>query len=407
MEKIYMEESKEKKQKKSVIDFSVVLSFVIAIFSMFSLAVFGIVNNQGSNISYAVPVTDQTLTFYKGTQSDESSQLFVTAYKGDDRTVFFAVPMYYSQAGNINPIFCIEHNNENVATGTTYTKSTVISDYGLLYLLNNSFVNEKNIVSGTTNKYIEGWITQVAIWMYLYDQEKAANGSVNSTSPNYISDADINAIKQVTKIEVGYDAMSNTYDRDFGESIYTKYIQPLLTAAKNASNIKKLSVTKGSENISKTSDGKFYQSPLVTVTGNPSGDFQKYDVSLSGIEGAFLVDESGNSLTATNITPGKKFYVRVPAEKVTTTIQKIQIGVTGYFNSLTGHTYTSANANHQKIVSVTGTTKLESDGTDVEFVGSPDTGMNMTQTIYFIGLVVLLCGVGIVYANTKAVSVKQ
>ena len=33
--------------------------------------------------------------------------------------------------------------------------------------------------------------------------------------------------------------------------------------------------------------------------------------------------------------------------------------------------------------------------------------MNTAQTIYFIGLIVLLCGVGIVYANVKPVEAKQ
>ena len=31
----------------------------------------------------------------------------------------------------------------------------------------------------------------------------------------------------------------------------------------------------------------------------------------------------------------------------------------------------------------------------------PDTGMSSAQSIYFIGLVILLCGIGIIYANTK------
>ena len=37
---------------------------------------------------------------------------------------------------------------------------------------------------------------------------------------------------------------------------------------------------------------------------------------------------------------------------------------------------------------------------------SPDTGMTTAQTIYFIGLIVLLCGVGIIYANAKPVEEK-
>ena len=31
----------------------------------------------------------------------------------------------------------------------------------------------------------------------------------------------------------------------------------------------------------------------------------------------------------------------------------------------------------------------------------PDTSMSIAQSVYFIGLVVLLCGVGIIYANAK------
>ena len=42
-------------------------------------------------------------------------------------------------------------------------------------------------------------------------------------------------------------------------------------------------------------------------------------------------------------------------------------------------------------------------GTDYNVVGAPDTGMSAAQTIYFIGLIVLLCGVGIVYANAKPI----
>ena len=52
-------------------------------------------------------------------------------------------------------------------------------------------------------------------------------------------------------------------------------------------------------------------------------------------------------------------------------------------------------------------TKVIGSGLEISFVGSPDTGMNNAQTIYFIGLIILLCGVGIVYANAKPVEQKQ
>ena len=65
------------------------------------------------------------------------------------------------------------------------------------------------------------------------------------------------------------------------------------------------------------------------------------------------------------------------------------------------------NTGINNVVTVTGDTMDVSGGLSIEIVGAPDTGMNTAQTIYFIGLIVLLCGVGIVYANAKPVDARQ
>ena len=94
------------------------------------------------------------------------------------------------------------------------------------------------------------------------------------------------------------------------------------------------------------------------------------------------------------------------AEKVTKNVQKVVVSVAGNFTTLEGKYYNAA-GDFQKVVSVKTGEKSISRGTEVEFIGTDDTGMNTVQTIYFIGLIVLLCGVGIVYANAKPVQVKQ
>ena len=68
-------------------------------------------------------------------------------------------------------------------------------------------------------------------------------------------------------------------------------------------------------------------------------------------------------------------------------------------NYLSGAVY--KNGDHQKVVTVTGTQNYESERLSIDFMGVPDTGMSKAQTIYFIGLIVLLCGVGIIYASAK------
>ena len=238
--------------------------------------------------------------------------------------------------------------------------------------------------------------------MYLYETDPTAT---QATSKNYIDPEDVSIIKNVTKLTKYNADRSSAIEVYQGEKLYTAYIKPLVDKAKNATDVAILNVSKASDEISRSEDKKFYFSALITVTGDPSSSLKNYTITLNGIDGAKAVDEDGNELTGT-VTPGTKFYVRIPAEKVTKEVQKVVVSVAGNFTTLEGKYYNAA-GNYQKVVSVKAGEKTISKGTEVEFVGTDDTGMNTVQTIYFIGLIVLLCGVGIVYANAKPVQVKQ
>lgn len=391
-----MEENNNKKGKKSVVNASVVLSFAVAIFAIFSIAMAGLSMNQKSGISYAAPTTlpdNFTFNLLEGG----------TDIVGTDGTSNFSAPMYVANNDESNPVFCVEHNT-NVNDGESYTSGEEIVDYGLLYLLNNSYANGIKItkLSGENAKYVEGWITQVAIWMYLYETDPTAT---QSTSKNYIVPEDVETIKNAVKLTKFNADRSESVEVYKGQNLYTAFIKPLVDKAKTASDVAILNVSKASDEISMSEDKKFYFSALITVTGDPSSALKNYTISLNGIEGAKAVDEDGNELTGT-VTPGTKFYVRIPAEKVTKNVQKVVVSVDGKFDTLEGKYYNAA-GDFQRVVSVKTGEKTISKGTEVEFVGTDDTGMNTVQTIYFIGLIVLLCGVGIVYANAKPVQVKQ
>ncbi len=391
-----MEENNNKKGKKSVVNASVVLSFAVAIFAIFSIAMAGLSMNQKSGISYAAPTTlPDNFTF---NLLDGGTDIV-----GTDGTSNFSAPMYVANNDESNPVFCVEHNT-NVNDGESYTSGEEIVDYGLLYLLNNSYANGIKItkLSGENAKYVEGWITQVAIWMYLYETDPTAT---QSTSKNYIVPEDVETIKNAVKLIKFNADRSESVEVYKGQNLYTAFIKPLVDKAKTASDVAILNVSKASDEISMSEDKKFYFSALITVTGDPSSALKNYAISLNGIEGAKAVDEDGNELTGT-VTPGTKFYVRIPAEKVTKNVQKVVVSVDGKFDTLEGKYYNAA-GDFQRVVSVKTGEKTISKGTEVEFVGTDDTGMNTVQTIYFIGLIVLLCGVGIVYANAKPVQVKQ
>lgn len=394
MEKIYMEGNKNKSKKKSVIDGTVVLSFAVAIFAIVSLVAFGI--NQ---ISYAAPSspTGDSFTFYLGPR--------VLAGGG-------SVPLYFSDENLTNPIFCIEHKAAVNRNNPTYTMEKEngapkqISDNGLLYILNKGYnMSITATGSGSINNenYARAWIMQTAIWLYLND---TSNKDIDK-----LTDDEINAIKTASSYD--YDDGS-PLGQNIAENInlYNAYVKGLVDNAKQiGSNI--ISVVANGTEFTKGED--FYQSPEISVVveNDLVSDFNGYSISLNGIEGAYVVDANGNNIDTSNVSKSvNKFYVRIPKNKVKEEVQRLTISVTGNFNTLTGNYYGTTGTDDsgnawQRVISVTGNTTSISNGTTLEVAAAPDTGMNKVQTIYFIGLIVLLCGVGIIYANAKPVEIKQ
>ncbi len=390
MEKIYMENNKSKKR---IVNTSVVLSFVVSIFAIISLAMFGIVSNQGTSVSYAAPTEEELPNNFEFTDS--------TGVRSDND---YLIPVFLADNNIEKPIFCVEHN---VAPdfNQQYSAGTVIEDYGLLYLLNNTYANGVNRINDADLTNAEGarrlsetWITQAAIWVYLRTED--------STDNNYLSAEDFDKIKKAKSLSIN-DSGPLLMSVGENEKIYDKYIKNLVEDAKDASAEARLILLKENDEITLTEDKEYYQSSLITVTGDPSSALTSYSIVLSGVEGAIVVDEDGHEITnLTGLQPNDKFYIRIPADKVTEEVQKVKIEAEGVFNALTGKYYNAATPNKQKVVSVRTTEKTYDDSIEVEFVKAPDTGMNTAQTIYFIGLIVLLCGVGIVYANAKPVQVK-
>ena len=275
MEKIYMEESK--KQKSSLFNFSVVLSFVVAIIGIFSIGLFGIVTSQKNGlISYAAPLTSDTFNFVKA-----DAPLGKISSSNSSGGGIFSVPKYYADTAKTIPVFCVEYQADT-ENGATYTIGSVIDDYGLLYLLNHTSAKSGVTVTDYDNSSLETYITQVAIWMYLYEKEKAANnGTVAASSKNYLSADDVTAIKNAVKI-VDVDDESKNFQLSDG-TIYDNYVKPLVDSALKATNYASVTVNAASTDISKTDDEKYYQSDVITVNGDPSSLMKSFDVSVEGI----------------------------------------------------------------------------------------------------------------------------
>ena len=319
-------------------------------------------------------------------------------------------------------VYCIERN-KNVEDNKSYKQIVATregtkdlfgqdNDEGIKYLL--GIGSNKASLQAVTDydDNVDVWVVQSAIWYYLNDKYSAVDAyklKVGTGTNAYLDDKAVMDIDGTVYLSFT-DPTATAPDAFQGYNGLTGpngKIMALVNNAKAATSAgNRVIVTKADDNISRTDDKKYYQSSLITVSGDPTNSLLGYDVSLTGLDGAIIVGEDGESLNATDIAPGTKFYVRVPAEKVTESVQKVNVSVTGHFTGASGtYYYVEDNADLQRMASV-GPGDVAG-GIEVEFIGTPDTGMNTAQTIYFIGLIILLCGVGIVYANAKPVKSRQ
>ena len=170
-----------------------------------------------------------------------------------------------------------------------------------------------------------------------------------------------------------------------------------------------LTMSIANQEISVTDDEKYYQTSLVTVSNTDPDSFVNESLSVtidSAPEGTILVDQNGQEIEdATGVT---SFYVRVPVDSVTEDNKVIRLSATGTFRGYSGYYYRGTDA--QTVSSVFTTDVPNTTGLEIPINYTPevpDTGMNLAQSIYFIGLVVLLCGVGIIYANAKPKAKQQ
>ena len=419
MEKIYDESQQQKRQqqqKKFKIDSVTMLSFAVAIFAVVSLIAAGV-----SGFSFAFP--DSVVTLPNTFTGKEDGDTII--YENISKQQFFY--HYYESGSTQIPLLCLQRDVKfSSGDFTQVGNSTVSSDAGLLYLLANlapnvtfTYPTEFNIPSGK-QKYVDFWVSQAAVWYYL-------NGSANNTGETGDT---FNQIVNVPWVFIGPESeednilnvnapecSNNNYCFGFVDAdkkIFDEVkvngvsIKQLVTNAKGKTGMAyDIHLSAGDGTISYDQNKEFYFSPLYTVVAsidNSLGELTSYALTVTAVDkdgktvdvGAVITDKDGNVKNDVSaLTPSQlsTFYVRDP-------VNKIEIDAT--FRMFDGKRYHVASATEsQEVTTVQFTNKMDSDGKQFDLAPAPDTGISAGQTIYFVGLIVLLCGVGIIYANAK------
>lgn len=394
MEKIYMHDNQKQKIRRARKRGSSVTAVLVAVVAVAALIVVGF-----GQISFAIPEEGVTL----GNEFISAEPDVATMIYGENSR--FGVNQLLTKDGK--PVFCIERDI-TYKGDLKYVKSERVLDSGLLYLMSNIYPNKK-IMDGDTELPlgVQVWLSQSAVWIYA-----SINGYENNTEmtadvmekillETQLYDKDMNVVAKIDDddIAAGHSSLMGKY----GIFKLLQDAQKLGTAPSNS-----LNVTKKSEGVSMTSDGKFYQTDYIEVVGTvlseSIGTFNGYELKTKNApEGTMIIDKDGNEIKdVTNLAPGTKFAFKIPVEKVTEENKKIEVNVLGSFDSYAADIYVADTS--QTVTSVSKVNNNLSVPLDVDLNYTPtvpDTALDNSATLYIIGLILLLSGLGIFYTSAK------
>lgn len=369
------------------------LSAFMVLVSFFSFLLIGV-----TNVSYAA-VTE----IPEDTGLGES---FTTSAPGTEIISNTGFPILMYSTSNGIPIFCLERDI-NYRGGITMSKKEQITDQGLLYVMAHTFphVKFKDSKGQQFPDEVQTWITQATIWQYLYETGAANNatGSGNVANIENIKTAvSLSWDDEVVGCRVDGCGAGATSQATF----YDTYIAPIVANARqsNVTANGTIDISLANQEMSITEDEKYYQTSLVTITNSDPGNFVSDSLKVeiqSAPDGTILIDENGQQIETVN-EKNTKFYVRIPVESVTEENKSVLLHAEGTFRGYDGYYYKADGAQTVSTVFTTDVKAFDDLDIPINYTPEvPDTSMSIAQSVYFIGLVVLLCGVGIIYANAK------
>ena len=391
MEKIYMHDNQNQKVRRARKRGSSVTAVLVAIVAVAALIAVGF-----GQISFAIPEEGVTL----GNEFTSATPDNNTIVYGQNSK--FGVNSLLTDKGQ--HVFCIERDVDYKGD-LKYVKSERVLDSGLLYIMSNVYPNKK-IMDGENELPVgvQVWLSQSAVWIYA-----ATSGYKNNTE---MTKEVVEGILYETELygKDGTVLISLSEDEEY-QSLYDKYgLLELLIEAKKLGTApsNSLDVTKKSEGVSMTSDGKYYQTGFVDVVGTvlseSIGSFNGFELKLNKApEGTMVVDKDGKEITdLTNLQPGTKFAFKVPVDKVKEENKKMEVSVLGSFDSYAADIYVAEGS--QTVTSVSKINNNLSVPLDLELNYAPtvpNTALNNSATLYIIGLILLLSGLGIFYTSAK------
>lgn len=345
---------------------------------------------------------------------------WVSFKSGTDITNTASISNYPSLVSAVSgyQLYCSDRNRGDLVPGTTLVKGDRM-EYGLAYILSNSYPT-KSIVGSVTpkvfqnssyldpstdpgdniNDMLDVWVTQMAIWGY--------QGSIAS---NGLENKGLGVFDNVNKIAYDYfysyesPSKNNPY---VAPTLWKDYVEPLITKAKAATANSPYDATmtmKVDGEWTKIDGTDNVKSGLIS-TSISSGNTGVYSLTFDNApEGTKVYTEDGKEVTDKESIPvSSKIYLVVPKSDKKEDY-KFSVKANSTLTYDAAYQYVDKTTGHQPSILVGPESKDLS--ASLEMTLAPDTALSVSNSIYFLGFLILISGVFVIYANVKTKEVSE
>ena len=332
--------------------------YILVAFSISAfLLLFCICILNWSKTSYAIETGTfsngfPTATFSTNLDSASVENYINTAFGSDNSyanyMVNFNVTTNYYDNNNTNPLYVLMKNLEVPKATESFELSAdsvnEINDKAITYIINHGYNNTNTINTVFTKKHYEGeldnkikqYITQIALWLYIYENKTNYTSNYCKNSGNGYTACDFldnsNNVLDATTVRT---IINKAAEKDHYE--YFKYIIDLVDAAKKYEGNTEPSIADFDTNFnySFTSDNSmiYIYNLIPSITGGID-NYMYYAIEIEDPNnyGVYIADKNDNKITNTNQMT-ESFSIVIPLNDEITKIDlsSITIKLYGYF----------------------------------------------------------------------------
>ena len=233
-----------------------------------------------------------------------ADKLTVNSWTYSNPPLSFPHTFYTRTSSNNRYVYCTDYVKKTPRSGITYTKSGLVTDNGVNYIVKNAFTNIKK-----TEDY---FVYQTALWIYMQDKGLMSKSSHITTFKNTVTKSNSATATKIKNI-----------------------VANAKKASKNDTSAPTISITGvNGVTFSLDTDKKYYVSSKIKVTSSTG----KYDVSFTNAPKG----------TTYKIKDGY-LYVYVLASEISNLKTSFTINVSNSKTIYTVYNYKPSNSNYQKV----------------------------------------------------------